>query len=68
MTKAEEMEVLHRLTKSFDSELTEEEEAVLDRLEAEWLDMCRANMLEDFDFWTPKRPVGELAFPSVAEV
>ena len=27
MTKAEEMETLHRLTKSFDSELTEEEEA-----------------------------------------
>ena len=30
---------------------TEAEEAVLERLEAEWLAMCRANALEDFDFW-----------------
>ena len=30
---------------------TEAEEAVLEKLEAEWLAMCRANELEDFDFW-----------------
>ena len=40
------------LLKAFDDTLTPEEEAVLDRLEKEWLGMCRANMLEDFDWWT----------------
>jgi hypothetical protein len=35
-----------------DYQLTNEEEAVLERLEMEWLAMCRANALEDFDFWT----------------
>ena len=37
---------------SFEYKLTEQEEALLDRLEAEWLARCRANQLEDFDFWT----------------
>ena len=40
------------LEKAFDDTLTPEEEAVLERLEQEWLMMCRANSLEDFDFWT----------------
>jgi len=40
------------LEKAFDNTITEEEEAVLNRLEKQWFDMCRANMLEDFDFWT----------------
>ncbi len=40
------------LAKAFEYELTEQEEALLDRLEAEWLARCRANQLEDFDFWT----------------
>lgn len=40
------------LAAEFEYFLTEEEEAVLDRLEQEWLTMCRANQLEDFDFWT----------------
>ena len=33
---------------SFEYKLTEQEEALLDRLEAEWLARCRANQLEDF--------------------
>lgn len=40
------------LIKAFDYELSEAEEALLDRLEQEWLTTCRANQLEDFDFWT----------------
>ena len=40
------------LAKEFDYCVTEAEEAVLDRLEQEWLTMCRANQLEDYDFWT----------------
>ena len=39
------------LEKAFDDTITAEEEAVLEILEKEWLDMCRANMLEDFDWW-----------------
>ena len=51
------------ITKSFDYTITPEEEAVLDRLEQEWLTMCRANQLEDFDFWTP-RSKPESQFPT----
>jgi hypothetical protein len=40
------------LNKAFIDELTDEEEATLARLEQEWLMMCRANDLQDFDFWT----------------
>jgi hypothetical protein len=40
------------LQASFEYQLTEQEEALLDRLEAEWLAQCRANQLEDFDWWT----------------
>lgn len=40
------------LKKSFDNTITPEEEATLARLEQEWLIMCRANDLQDFDFWT----------------
>jgi len=40
------------LTKAFDYELSEAEEALLDILEAEWLARQRAVQLEDFDFWT----------------
>lgn len=40
------------LAAEFDYCVTEAEEAVLDRLEQEWLTMCRANQLEDFDFWS----------------
>lgn len=39
------------LEKAFDNTITEEEEVVLNRLEQEWLAMCRANSLEDFDWW-----------------
>jgi hypothetical protein len=39
------------LEQAFDDNLTPEEEAVLDVLEKEWLAMCRANSLEDFDWW-----------------
>ncbi len=46
-------QVKQLLEKAFeDYELSEDEEAVLERLEMEWLAMCRANSLEDFDFWT----------------
>lgn len=40
------------LAAEFDYCVTEAEEALLDKLEQEWLTMCRANQLEDFDFWT----------------
>jgi hypothetical protein len=40
------------LKKSFDNTITPEEEAVLEKLEQQWLMMCRGNQLEDFDFWT----------------
>jgi hypothetical protein len=45
------------LNKAFIDELTDEEEAVLARLEQEWLLMCRANDLQDFDFWTVPTPI-----------
>lgn len=46
-------QVKQLLERLFDDDYipTEEEEAVLERLENEWLDMCRANALEDYDFW-----------------
>ena len=39
------------LAKEFDYCVTEAEEALLDKLEAEWLARQRAIQLEDFDFW-----------------
>lgn len=35
-----------------DEPLTEEEEAVLERLEAEWLAMCRGIELESYDYYS----------------
>lgn len=49
MTQSQAQEMLAR---EFDYCVTEAEEALLDRLEQEWLMRCRANQLEDFDFWT----------------
>lgn len=41
---------------AFDNGLTEEEEALLDRLEAEWLMRCRAEELEAYDYYSIPRP------------
>jgi hypothetical protein len=42
------------LNKAFEENLTLQEEAVLERLEQEWLAMCQAHALEDFDYYTPR--------------
>lgn len=46
-------QVKHILEKMYDDDYvpTPEEEAVLEKLEQEWLAMCRANELESYDFW-----------------
>ena len=44
------------LTYSFNHEITPEEEAVLDRLEQEWLTMCRATELESYDYYSMGNP------------
>ena len=41
---------------AFDNGLTEEEEALLDRLEAEWLMRVRAEELEAYDYYSIPRP------------
>lgn len=41
---------------AFDNGLTEEEEALLDRLEAEWLMRIRAEELEAYDYYSIPRP------------
>jgi len=43
------------LLSSFDSRLSPAEEAMLDRLEAEWLARQQAIEFECFDLWTPKQ-------------
>lgn len=45
------------LVYAFNHEITPEEEAVLDRLEAEWLMMCRANELEAYDYYSMSKAV-----------
>jgi len=42
------------LNKAFEENLTLAEEALLEKLEQEWLLMCKASELEDFDFWSVK--------------
>lgn len=45
------------LQKAYDHEITPEEEAVLDKLEAEWLAMCYANELESYDYYSMSKEV-----------
>lgn len=40
------------ITKSYNYELSEADEALLDMLEAEWLMRQQALHLEDYDYWT----------------
>jgi hypothetical protein len=40
------------LAQAFESCVTEAEEAVLDKLEQEWLTMCRATELESYDYYS----------------
>lgn len=49
-------QIKHLLEVAFDNGLTEEEEALLDRLEAEWLMRCRAEELEAYDYYSIPRP------------
>lgn len=42
------------LTKAFDNTITPEEEEVLDRLEAEWLERCR---MAGVDEWCNPKPI-----------
>lgn len=45
------------LAREFENCVTEAEEAVLDKLEAEWLMMCRANELEAYDYYSMSKAV-----------
>lgn len=45
------------LVYAFNHEITPEEEAVLDKLEAEWLTMCRAIELECYDYYSMSKAV-----------
>ena len=45
------------LSKAFDHELTAQEEAMLNKLEAEWLARQRGIELECFDHWTPRQRI-----------
>lgn len=40
------------LAREFENCVTEAEEAILDKLEAEWLMMCRAAELESYDYYS----------------
>ena len=40
------------LAREFENCVTEAEEAILDKLEAEWLAMCRAAELESYDYYS----------------
>ena len=40
------------LAQAFESCVTEAEEAILDKLEQEWLTMCRAVELESYDYYS----------------
>lgn len=45
------------LAREFENCVTEAEEAVLDKLEAEWLAMCYANELESYDYYSMSKEV-----------
>lgn len=49
-------QIKHLLEVAFDNGLTEEEEALLDKLEAEWLMRCKAEELEAYDYYSIPRP------------
>lgn len=49
-------QIKHLLEVAFDNGLTEAEEALLDRLEAEWLMRIRAEELEAYDYYSIPRP------------
>ncbi len=48
-------QIKHMLEVAFDNGLTEAEEALLDRLEAEWLMRIRAEELEAYDYYSIPR-------------
>lgn len=49
-------QIKHLLEVAFDNGLTEAEEALLDRLEAEWLMRVRAEELEAYDYYSMAKP------------
>lgn len=49
-------QIKHLLEVAFENGLTEAEEAILDKLEAEWLMRCRAEELEAYDYYSMSKP------------